>query len=156
MRLFIVLIFAAVSAQGSSVYKCTDKHGNPVYSDKPCKGVKGVEAKVSITPPPTSGSSFDDSDNEKIKDLRKKWDRDKLEKEIKQAKRDILRYRRAMDSEVSQLEQEQRMAANNLAGAQYHSSLSTQIRAATQKYTALIEDKREEIKAKQSKLEAIE
>lgn len=72
MRLFIVLMLMAGIAQGSSVYKCSDKHGNPVYSDKPCKGTKGVEAKVSITPPPLSGTAFSESDNKKIAGLREK------------------------------------------------------------------------------------
>lgn len=57
-----------------------------------------------------------------------------------------------MNAEIAQLERKQRKAKNNLAGAQYHNSLSTQMQAVTQKYTALIDTKREIIKSHQQQL----
>ncbi len=159
MRLYILLcaliaIFSGLhsnKAVAQSVYKCSDKRGNPIYGDKPCKGVTGVEAEVKITPPPSNGPSITDS--AKIEELRKRWDTDKLTSGIKKAERDIVRFQRAMNKKLANLEEQQKYAANNLAGAHYHSGLSTKMQAVTQKYNTLIEGRREIIKRNQDKLD---
>lgn len=153
MKRLLALLFLSTIAHGQSVYKCSDKHGNAIYSDKPCKGVKGVEAKIAVKGPALNGTHF--ADGETIDTLRKKWDRDKLTASIKKAERDISNLQAAMSNKLSQLEQEQQYAANNLAGAHYHSGLSTKMQAVTQRYNTLIESKRETIRRHQEKLDKL-
>lgn len=154
MKLFIALILLSTFAHGQSVYKCTDKRGNAIYSDKPCKGVKGVEEELSVKAPALNGTQI--ADGEKVDALRAKWNRDKLTSGIRQAERDIIKYQRAMSKKLAKLEEEQKYATNNLAGAHYHSGLSTKMQAVTQKYNTLIESKRELIKRNQAKLDKLD
>ena len=53
MRFVIALVLTITASQAGAFYKCTDAHGQPVFSDRPCGG---DAEDVSIEAPPESGS----------------------------------------------------------------------------------------------------
>ena len=63
-----------------------------------------------------------------------RWEEEKIDKE----ERHIRSLERDRKSELSNLKRRQAYAANNLAGAVYHQSLSDEMQAVNQRYDALI------------------
>ncbi len=68
MRLLVVCMLLLTSSvlQGQTVYRCTDKLGNPVFSTDPCG--KDAQRVAIDPPPPTSAASAASSDARAISD----------------------------------------------------------------------------------------
>lgn len=155
MRLLFILLFGFSTVEAGTIYKCSDKWGKPIFSDKPCIGEKGVEAKFEAKQPQRTGAAYSPEDTKRFTEIRRKRRVDKLKSNIKQYERDIRNYHRSMDSEIARLKREQRYANNNLAGAQYLTSLANEMQAISKKYDALITARSSNIDRSQKELDRL-
>lgn len=153
--LLIVLMTISIPVSAGKIYQCSDKWGKPIYSDKPCEGAKGVEQTLEMKSVTKVGNTYSLQDSETFDEIRRKRKIDSLRVQIKRYQKDIGSYQRSLSKEVAELENEQLYAANNLAGANYHASLSTKIDATTQKYNSLIDSRHESIKFNRAEIERL-
>jgi hypothetical protein len=72
-----VLLAAAAPADASTLYKCLDPAGKPVYSDRPCEGVPAKTIKVAALPTPVAreddeeaeeADQYDEPDDEPVEE----------------------------------------------------------------------------------------
>lgn len=59
-----VLLAAAAPAGASTLYKCLDPVGKPVYSDRPCEGRPAKTIKVAALPTPVARDDDEAGDEE--------------------------------------------------------------------------------------------
>jgi len=154
-HLLLILMTISIPVSAGKIYQCSDKWGKPIYSDKPCEGAKGVEQTLEMKAVPKSGNTYSLQDDKTFDEIRRKRKIDSLGLKVKRYKKDIVKYRRSLDQEVAELENEQLYAANNLAGANYHASLSTKIQTVTQKYNSLVDSRYESIKFARAEIERL-
>ncbi len=139
MRMVSIALLAALTSAGAtaqtSYYQCTDRHGQPVFSQRPCG--EGAEKRVIDGPAESGGTVSTDSDP---------WDQISAERELRSAEREVKRVEgrisalhRERDSKIAGLKGRSGYANNNLAGAQYMESLATEMQAINDQYRAKIE-----------------
>jgi hypothetical protein len=146
MRFFIALVFTVAATHAAAFYKCTDAHGQPVFSDKPC----GVDAEeVSIEAPPESGWVEPDD----FSAVRASSEIRDSERDISYLEDRIERYENERDLKLDKLKQDTYRARNNLAGAQYRESLATEMQSVNSEYSAKIAADREKINRVQDRMD---
>ncbi len=134
----LVTLLLVWSGATSAAYKCTDERGNPVFSDRPC-GESAEE--VSIEAPAESGSVVP-GDFSAVRASSSVRDG---ERQIEYLEDRIERYERERDAKLDKLEKDSYRAANNLAGAQYQTSLATEMQAVSSNYSSKIAAERDKI-----------
>ncbi|WP_462169920.1 DUF4124 domain-containing protein [Pseudoalteromonas xiamenensis] len=133
------LLFAVsswIASTASSVYKC-DNGGTVVYSQFPCGDNQQV---VTITPPPkmSTNEHADSIDNLKHQktleqvDLYVELEQIKREFEQLEGKRNRLMKQR--DAKLDALMRKKQSANNNLAGAQWETSISQEMNAVSKSF----------------------
>lgn len=124
-----------------AAYKCV-KAGKVRYQDTPCAaGASGGEVNL---PPGTEPSPAAEADATSELESTKAWlknsqdDREKasLDRQIHNAEVDRDHLQVEMDGELAKLQVKKLYAKNNLAGATWEQSISTEMSAVTQKYDA--------------------
>ncbi len=161
---------ASLDAISQESFKCK-VNGATVYQDKPCPGmrasqtpavvvandstaVKGVQ-KVEVAPAqsvlPSSTSPVSDIDRQKA--YLAERDRDRKREKIKELEREIVDTQKRMDFEMEALRAKKGYARNNLAGATWEQSISTEMQAVASKYNADINNKREQIRMLQAEID---
>lgn len=137
LALTALLIAAPASAQ-TSYYKCTDDHGRPVFSERPC----GADAEeVSVESAPHAGSVAP-ADTGAVTASRKIRER---ERRIDFLEDRIDRFERERETRLAQLEASQRLANNNLAGAQYLQSLASEMQSVNTEFRTKIDREQSKI-----------
>ena len=131
---FLVLV-ACTNVSAADLYKCTDKNGNMVFSDKPCSG---AAERVEMKEIRSIGANADTATDSRMEAALKQADRAAIERKIKERERKIKGLQTQMDSEMKALKQEMSRSANNLAGAQRDTGLAQQMQAVAEKYKAMI------------------
>ena len=157
MKWLLISIAVFPAALNAAVYKCK-ADGETVYQASPCaKG--GEEIRVRSTPASVPAQRIDDRGNDRPEPGGTKTTRhseraylaqleiDKKNHEIDKHNKNIKRYRKMMRSELAALKRKKGYARNNLAGATWEQSISTEMRAVTEKYQQMIDSEKYDIDA---------
>ncbi len=135
------------NAWSGAYYVCTDTDGKKTFQDKPCSEQGSVSSeKREYTPQQSSEAGQVPVNNKLVEELFASNRLREVEREIKKSERAIDNYSNAMTNEVSALRRKKQRANNNLAGAQWETSISNEMTAITNKYSALIETERDKLK----------
>ncbi|MGI2027770.1 hypothetical protein [Endozoicomonas acroporae] len=137
----IVAIVCALSMSifaSAEIFKCKIDDST-VFSDKPCgTSLRKVVLKQVSTMQGMSKEGIEQS-NKNTKAIL-------IEDKIDRAEEQIKSYEKMMDQELASLKRKKLRANNNLAGATWEESISTEMKSVTEKYNVRIEMKRDEIK----------
>lgn len=154
MRVFVLAaaLTAWTTAVGAGeVYKCVED-GKTVFQDVPCSG---SGAKVSVKPANAPTSPATDSPAPKdsappsqtalsklkqnVEAMENERRQRENEYEIRGLENDIYSYESRMEIELTALQRKKAYAANNLAGATWEQSISTEMEAVSEKYRTRIQ-----------------
>lgn len=131
--LIIAATLAASSSWASQVYVCTDKSGKKSFQQTPCAETHHAEVKTYDTGLiGTEMPAVDIEQGIKDRDLRK------LDRDIRASEKRIADYQQSMNSELNILRSKKRHASNNLAGAQWEDSISSEMNAVTARWDSMI------------------
>lgn len=141
----LLITLALISPVESAVYKCiiNDK---PVFSQLPC--APDAESITIKTPKKSIAVPYQGSAKQKMQHRLDAHEMKSAAKttatKIKKADQRIAKYEREMNNKLNALKRKKGRANNNLAGAQWESSISEEMTAVTNKYTQLIKNARED------------
>lgn len=133
-------LMATSCSVGAQVYKCPGPDGKPAYQGTPCAGGKAVDVRPASGSSPAYSPAAAAAANttSKEKALLDQYER---ERRVRSVTYDIDHLERSMDadqqrldSELNALRNKKRYANNNLAGAQWESSISEEMQAVTERY----------------------
>lgn len=137
--LLIAAIFALPLASHAGIYKC-QVGGKTVFRDTPCSGGKGQELNVQSSPgvTPVAAPDAQQSDLDRteawLNSAQKDREKRSLDRQISDAEVDRDQLQEKMDAELAGLQDKKKYANNNLAGAAWEQSISTEMQAVTAKY----------------------
>lgn len=130
------LLCAALPAH-AQIYKCTE-NGKTIYTDKPCRS--GGETIEIRNAPSSSGSRLaDDNMASLTEDLARDRRRSQIDREIRERQDKIASLQAALNKELEDIQYAKRFANNNLAGAMWRQSMSSEQEAKVQNYNMQIE-----------------
>ena len=147
----ISLLSSAGFAEATSIYKCVDANGRMAFSQTPCSD-SAEHLTINVPNIGTSGSTNARAMLDKVEKANRPAE---IDREIKKREEDIKNYQKEMDSELSRLRSRKDHAANNLAGATWEGSISTEMNAVVANGKTKIEDARaniESLKSEKNKL----
>jgi hypothetical protein len=131
--LILALFVGNLAANAAEIYQCKDAKGRSVFSQTPC----GKDAtKKTIQGPAELGTVIPDGDP--AKRLIYSNERRELDRKIASQKRYISGLQSSMDRDLAGLRAKKSQANNNLAGAQWEQSISTEMQAVTERYRSKI------------------
>jgi uncharacterized protein (DUF305 family) len=142
----IVFALHVGQSRAAEIYKCLDSNGKPLFQGTPCAGsgnkiaVKPANGTVAAdTAPEGAPASPVGMTSSKLKASVSALELDRKKREIDYDIRDLEaevdRHQRAMDRELAALQDKKLYASNSLAGATWEQSISTEMRAVTDKYS---------------------
>lgn len=137
------LLVAATLSSQAAVYKCTDAKGNVTFSGMPCaKDAKPIEVKISG---PTEEAV--NESQARIDAMESAQAEGRKQRQIQVLKDEIKKKQRQRDKELARLRNKKTYANNNLAGATWEESISTEMQAVTLRYQGEIDSLNQEIAA---------
>ncbi|MCG8053858.1 MAG: DUF4124 domain-containing protein [Candidatus Thiodiazotropha endolucinida] len=122
----------------AEIYKCLDEHGKPTFSQRPCGDsaeVITVKPQKRSNPTPSSREEY----SEQLEAINTRTEIKKLEREISKLKARKRSLTRKMDAELAALRQKKLYARNNLAGATWEDSISSEMQAVSASYKTKIQ-----------------
>lgn len=143
----VLLISTPAVAQ---IYQCTDERGQTVFSQRPCGGdAKKVEVEV-------TGSGLSLGGNDGFEKVLSSNEKRELERRLRsvEAEADSLTDQR--NRELAALRQKKALSANNLAGATWEESISTEMQMVADNYNDQIEQLRHQADRIRSRISEIE
>jgi len=162
----LLVVFSPLSSFAQTkFYQCKDQWGQPVFSQRPC-GSDSIEASVNVQEKISSATPGEEaSDNfstrkataashssSELDETQSSWDRIKasnrlrdLEREIARREGQISTWENARDSRIAQLRSKKHYANNNLAGATWEESISTEMQAVSSQYDSKIDREQHKI-----------
>jgi hypothetical protein len=139
--LIIIPLFSSFHSN-SAIFKCVID-GVPTFSQQPCsENAQMVQIKVAPSNRKTTTTQSSELHQTSVSDY---LEISSLKRQIKEHQRKIKKYKNQMDSELSVLRKKERTAANNLAGATYLSSISTEMNAVVKRYSGLISTEQKQV-----------
>ncbi|MCG7911909.1 MAG: DUF4124 domain-containing protein [Candidatus Thiodiazotropha taylori] len=122
----------------AEIYKCLDEHGKPTFSQRPCGDAAEV---ISVKPQKRSDPTPSSREEhlEQLEAISTRTEIKKLEREITKLKARKRSLTRKMDAELAALRQKKLYARNNLAGATWEESISTEMQAVSNSYKTKIQ-----------------
>ncbi len=152
MILMLCLLVSALAAHAQTVYRCVDDKGVTTFSQAPC-AIDAEEVKVRTYRPREEDADAAQSRVDEIDDARRvrtqqieiTRQRRVIDQKIAFEEADIDRLEARRDAELAALQGRQRTASNNIAGAAYLQSISTEMQAVVSRYESQISGKRAEI-----------
>lgn len=149
--LILPLLVLSCACSAQETYKCRTAAGT-VYQDSPCVGVPANTLHVYGAPaqaaPATKSANAAAApvavDREKIYLASRAKERKQAE--IAAAEQEIGDLQRSMDAELNALREKKAYAKDNLAGATWEQSISTEMQSVTAKYGNEISAKQEKIR----------
>ena len=127
---------SVVAVHASQVYVCTNAEGKQSFQQLPCEGE--VESEVRAIKPAELVGSVSPASDRFYEEARSFNNQAQLQHDIRKAENRITLYQRNMQKELDGLLRKKRSANNNLAGAQWETSISNEMQATTSKYQSLI------------------
>ena len=145
-----LLMIATFPASAAQVFKCTGEYGRPIFSQTPC----GIDSqKTTITPPAKIGSV--PTDRVRLEVLRSSNRLRDIDRRIQGERKRIKGLQNSMDDELARLRKKKQMAKNNLAGAQWEQSISTEMGAVVDRFNAKIRARSRRLEELQSEKETL-
>ena len=140
IRLIVLLLpIHFFTANAATVHVCTDADGKKSFQDQPCDaGLKADIKTIETTPSQTSIMYDPSAKTAAYNQMRSDNQRRQLNRDIRRSENRIVDYRNNMQRELSLLRKKKSYANNNLAGAEWENSISTEMQAVTSKYSTLI------------------
>ncbi len=117
----------------AEIYKCQDERGKTTYSQHPC-GDSGEVITVNPTVPSVNSPDSRSEFNQTLDAIDIRTEIRRLERYISLLKARKRSFTRKMDAELNALKQKKLYANDNLAGATWEASISTEMRAITESY----------------------
>lgn len=159
MRYTAFVLAVVLSAPAMAQYKCV-KGGVTMYQDAPCKLPgdmgQGTAAQASqqgqAAPPVAQTNAASQQEAARLKAFFAQRDDDRRREKIATLEREVVSLQSSMDRELALLRLKKSTAANNLAGATWEQSISTEMQAVTARYQEQISAKREQIKVIQGEI----
>lgn len=144
MRSFLVSVALLPSLSfAGQLYVCTDGAGKKSFQEMPCSGAVTSEVREyevrEIVPSQSQGLA---TDSDYYKEMKADNRRAQLNRDIKRSENKLKRYQASMSKELAGLKAKKSRANNNLAGAQWESSISTEMQAVSEKYKNLMDSER--------------
>ena len=156
LALAVIAAAVALAPAAQAINKCVGADGRVSYSDAPCEG---AARNTVLTPnsagPGSGGAAAGASDGDKLKALQAARREKDIEYELEQIDSDISVYRHNMDQDIERVRHRKKGAANNLAGATYEQSISTEMQAIVASYDAKIKLKQSQAEVLRSELNAL-
>lgn len=119
--------------QAAQVHVCTDATGTQVFQQMPCAGTH--KSEIRDYEMQNVGTNMGKIDIEQgIADRNSR----SLEREIRRSEEKITQYQRSMERDLITLRNKKKRANNNLAGAQWEESISSEMNAVTAKWDSAI------------------
>lgn len=140
MKIIIAcLCLVSVSATAQQVNKC-QIDGKTVYQHAPCKaGATANKLSIKDDAPP---KEVVEAQRERLFSYAKSVENDhqlnQLNRDINTEESNIRRYQRSMDIEIDSLQNKKKQSRNNLAGATWEQSISSEMSAIAEKYQTKI------------------
>lgn len=157
MKRAIILVGAMVfGGHAMAMYQCKDAEGKVSFQQSPCPaGTKQAEIDIKATPPSGQAAA---PDGQSDKRTLERYQRERRVRELQASIKDVQEALDArngrMAAELDALHARKRSANNNLAGATYQQSLSTEMQAIATKYQAANDVDLARLRALQSDLTA--
>lgn len=162
--IFILVALVSSTAWAQHIYRCTI-NGARVIQDRPCPGTR-LEAQkpVAVSAAPAAASPAEPSPTASDDMARSKAylaQRDKerriidIQFQIGQIEASIYADRQSRDRALAVIAEKKKLANNNLAGATYEQSLSTEMQAVTMRFDSDIKAKQETLKGLRDELASL-
>ncbi len=135
----ILVVWACLSVtavHAVQVYVCTNNEGEQSFQQLPCESE--VESEVRVIEPVELIGSVSPASSQFYEEARSFNARAQLKHDVRRVESRISQYQRNMQKELDVLLRKKRSANNNLAGAQWETSISNEMQATTSKYQSLI------------------
>lgn len=163
MRLLIAIALALSAMPAAAIYQCKDANGRSTFQDAPCDGSGGRVLKVqpasgsaTVEAPETAGRSPTNNDpSAMVRRMERTAEISRLEREIRDAEALVERDQRSMEREMDALQAKKMRARNNLAGATWEQSISTEMQAVADKYRARQDMNRAKIESLRMRRDAL-
>ncbi len=140
----LILALSIVSSvEATSIYKCIGENGRTEFSQSPCSD----SAEHLIIDVPKIGTAGSTNARKVVDDIEKSNRLREINRETKKLEKEISNYQKEMDSEIRRLRDKKLYAANNLAGATWEESISTEMGAIVESIKTKIDAAREKIKS---------
>lgn len=145
----IALLTLTSNTWAGSYYSCTDANGKKSFQAMPCSGAS--ESKLheyNDTQPSAQQSSYEppaQSQDELANNLFRDNRARQLDRDIIKSERKLDQQTKSMMQELSVLQSKKLRANNNIAGAQWETSISEEMNAVTTKYQTLMENERQNL-----------
>lgn len=167
---FVSCGFSNLSAQ--ELYKCVGSDGKTTYQAVPCSGAdKRGSIKQSASGPVITPSSpgmakseavsaastaASTTDAQKLKGMQTLRRSNDLKADIENAQSNISLFRSQMDRELNMLRERKNSSRNNLAGATWEQSISTEMQAVVATYETKIKIEESKVRQFQNQLADLE
>lgn len=163
MRLLIALALAVAATPAAAIYQCKDANGRSTFQDMPCDGSGGRVLKVqpaagtapAATPATAGTPPANDDPSAMVRRMERAAEISRLEREIRDAEALVERDQRSMEREMDALQAKKTRARNNLAGATWEQSISTEMQAVADKYRARQDMNRAKIESLRMRRDAL-
>lgn len=159
MRTSIALLFLLFTAAASAnqIHVCTDADGKKSFQQQPCpQGAKAetrtYEKSEPVAAAPDNRLSTDNPTYQTIKNNNRRLE---LERNIKKSERKVDELESRRSRELAALRNKKRYANNNMAGATWEQSISTEMQAVSERYSSMIETERDELKRMREELREV-
>lgn len=119
----------------ADLYKCKDAEGKTTYSEMPCKGASMTRINIKKEVVDTEGAMARlEKDRTYLAEQRKKSEIDDIFRRIDAMQRQKNGLFADMDNDLNNLRNRKQFSRNNLAGATWEQSISTEMQAVTNRY----------------------
>ncbi|MEH6347451.1 MAG: DUF4124 domain-containing protein [Bermanella sp.] len=145
--MFVFLLTGAFHSQ-AGIYKCVID-GKTTFSGEPCSD-NAEKVNIQIRKPKKKDVDLVNSRNARIS---KALNIKRIEGKIEKSEKKVEAFQLSMDRDTKKLELKKSYANNNLAGATWENSISTEIRAVIEKYKFKITSEEDKINAYRTQLE---
>ncbi len=145
--MFCIAILLVPVGLHAEIYQCVNQ-GKMVFSDQPC----GDSQKTVIL---NETSTMQGMSEDKIQQAGKHTKEVLLKDQIKRGQEKIKVLRKQMKNEIAYLRYKKLHSRNNLAGATWEESISTEMEAVTSKYKIQIDLKQDEVRQYREELKEL-
>ncbi len=150
--LSIALIMPALCQ--AEIYKCTDERGKTTFSQRPCSSTAEIVTVKPIQPPSTPGKSVSEY-SETLQAIGTRTEIKHLERKIVQLEAKKRSLHKKMDAEMARLRHKKTHANNNLAGATWEESISSEMQAVAENYKVKILSVQDQIEGVRQELDGL-
>lgn len=162
MKLAATLLLALPVLAHAQIYRCTGPDGRVSIQQAPCpSSQKQQEMEVRTStpvqaPPPATATQATGSAEQRIaRNMERERRIRDLEREIQAVEANMFNRNAVMSQEMAALRNQKRYANNNLAGATWEQSISTEMQAVAAKYQAMNDADRERVKQLRANVEVL-